>query len=71
MPSNLHIQLLKSSSKYFLNNRPQSRPLDNLNPNPVDSKYANNSEENVYKPTPKPELQYKTESKRTSPIPII
>ncbi len=56
MFNNLYIQLLKSSFKYFSNNRSQSRPLDNLNPNPVDSKYASNNEENVYKPISKLEL---------------
>ncbi len=56
MSNNLYIQLLKSSFKYFFNNRPQSRSLDSLNPNPVDNKYANNSKESVYKPTPEPEL---------------
>ncbi len=56
MSSNLPIQLIKSFFKYSPNNRSQSRPLDNLNPNPVNSKYASSSEESVYKPTPKPEL---------------
>ncbi len=71
MPNNLYIQLSKSFSKYFLNNRSQSRPLNSLNPNPVDSKYASNSEESVYKLIFKPELYYETESERTSLIPII
>ncbi len=43
MPSNLPIQPTKPFFKYFLNNRSQSRPLDNLNPNPVDNKYASSS----------------------------
>ncbi len=56
IPSNLPIQLTKSASKYPFNNRSQNRPLESLNPNPVDSKYASSNEESVYKPTPKPEL---------------
>ncbi len=71
MSNNLHIQPLKLSFKYFPNNRSQSRPLDNLNPNPVDSKYVSSSKESVYKPTSKLELQCKTELERTSSIPII
>src|SRR6266498_2380565 len=58
--NNLYIQSSKSSSKYSPNNRSQSRPLDSLNPNPVDSK-----------PTPKPKLQCETEPERTSSVPII
>src|SRR6266511_3992472 len=54
IPNNSYIQPPKSSSKYFFNNRSQSRPLDNLNPNPVDSKYVSNSEESVYKPISEP-----------------
>ncbi len=69
MPSNLFIQLIKLSPIYSPNNRSQSRPLDNLNSNPVDSKYASNNEESVYKPTSKLELQCKTEPERTLPIP--
>ncbi len=71
MFSNLPIQLTKLSPIYSPNNRSQSRPLDNLNPNPVDSKYASSSEESVYKPISEPELQCEMEPERTSPIPII
>ncbi len=71
IPNNLHIQLSKSSFKYSFNNRSQSRPFDSLNPNPVDNKYASSSEESVYEPTPKPELQYKTKPERTSSVLII
>ncbi len=71
IPNNSYIQLLKLSSKYFLNNRSQSRPFDSLNPNPVDSKYVSSSEESVYKLTPKSELQYKTELERTLPVLIM
>src|SRR6266536_4661495 len=60
MPSNLPIQPTKPSPIYSPNNRSQSRSLDSLNPNPVDSK-----------PTSEPELQYKTELERTSSIPIM
>ena len=56
MPSNLSIQLTKSSPTYSPNNRSQSRPLDSLNPNPVNNKYASNSEESVYKLTPELKL---------------
>src|SRR6266511_4024824 len=38
IPSNLSIQLIKLSPTYSLNNRFQSRPLDSLNSNSVDSK---------------------------------
>ncbi len=71
MPSNLPIQSTKSSSKYSPNNRSQNRPLENLNPNPVNNKYANSNKESVYKPTPKSKLQCKTKPERTSPILII
>ncbi len=71
MPSNLPIQLTKPSPTYSFNNRSQSRPLNSLNPNPVDSKYISNSEKNVYKPISKPKLQYKTEPERTSPVLIM
>src|SRR6266511_5054224 len=71
IPSNLPIQLTKLSPIYSLNNRSQSRPLDNLNPNPVDSKYASSSEKSVYKPIPKPKLQCETKLERTSPILIM
>ncbi len=54
--SNLFIQLIKPSLIYSPNNRSQSRPLDSLNSNPVDSKYASNSEESVYKPISELEL---------------
>ncbi len=50
MLSNLFIQLTKLSPIYFPNNRSQSRPLDSLNPNSVDNKYASSSKESVYKP---------------------
>ena len=66
--NNLFIQLIKSSSKYPPNNRSQNRPFENLNPNPVDSKYASSNKENVYKPTSKPELQSKTEPEKTSSV---
>src|SRR6266498_639630 len=68
IPNNLPIQPIKSSSKYLPNNRSQNRPLESLNPNPIDNKYASNSEESVYKPTPKPELQSETKPEKTSPI---
>ncbi len=71
MFNNLYIQPSKSSFKYSPNNRFQSRPLDNLNPNPVDNKYANNNKESVYKSISKLKLQYKTELERTLSIPII
>ncbi len=71
MFSNLFIQLIKSFSIYSPNNRSQNRPLDSLNPNLIDSKYASSSEESVYKPIPKPKLQYKTELERTSLVLII
>ncbi len=54
--NNLYIQSSKSSFKYSSNNRSQSRPFNNLNPNPVDSKYVNSNEESVYKPTSELEL---------------
>ena len=71
MFNNLYIQPSKSSFKYSPNNRFQSRPLDNLNLNPVDNKYANNNKESVYKSISKLKLQYKTELERTLSIPII
>ncbi len=66
--SNLPIQSTKSSFKYPPNNRSQNRPLESLNPNPVDNKYASSNKESVYKPTPEPELQNKTKLERTSPV---
>ncbi len=60
MPSNLPIQPTKPSPIYSPNNRFQSRPLDSLNPNPVDSKAIS-----------EPELQCETELERTSSIPTI
>jgi len=71
MPNNSHIQSLKLSSKYFSNNRSQSRPFNSLNPNPVDSKYVSSSKESVYKPIFKPELQCETEPERTLLVPTI
>src|SRR6266511_3770172 len=64
MPSNLSIQPTKPSPTYSPNNRSQSRPLDNLNPNSVGNKYASSSKESVYNSIPKLELQYKTKSER-------
>ncbi len=71
MPSNLPIQLSKLFSKYTPNNRSQNRPLESLNPNPVDSKYASSSEESVYKPTPESDLQNKIKPERILPVPKI